>query len=122
MKSQLEEIEKRHQHLKERLLKVSPPERLRRLEIFLPDYVEAVQEVKRQFDRTPAEVTEAIERMAQSIVAEVKYYYDNVNKNHTVKMNDVIAQVGIMINGLHVSDKLKAEIESQSASNDWHGH
>jgi hypothetical protein len=70
----------------------------------------------------PQEVITFSEDMANYFLDHVDFYFNHINKNHTVKMGELIGKVAGKIQGLSISEKLKRRLERVSENNSWHGH
>ena len=70
----------------------------------------------------PEEIISFSEDLANYFLDHVDYYFNRVNKNHTVKMGEMIEKVSLKLQGINISEKLKRRLERISETNSWHGH
>ena len=70
----------------------------------------------------PQEVITFSEDLANYFMDHIDYYLNHINKNHTVKMGEMLGKVRRKLQGLSVSEKLKRRLERVSENNSWHGH
>ncbi|HVD96703.1 MAG TPA: hypothetical protein VNB90_00775 [Cytophagaceae bacterium] len=102
----------------------NPAQAYQRAEAFLEQIESNWSKIKLGYllQQQPPQVIAFTEELANFFLDHVDLYFTQVNKNHTVKMGEMISKVNSKVYGLAVSKELKERIDRASQDNSWHGH
>jgi hypothetical protein len=65
----------------------------------------------------PAEIVRFSEDLAHYFLDHVDFYFNHINKNHTVRMGELIGKVYGKLQGFSISEKVKRRLDRISENN-----